>query len=102
MYSQVVKYGLGRHAGQWARAHVWHVGRPSREEMLLQDGPIVLCVLLGTPHGRWRSEFTAPTRAALEARSLLCHALGVTDVLHSASDTFAMVGMIFSELACCA
>ena len=58
-----------------------HVGRPSREQMLLQDGVPVLCVWLGTPHRRWRSEFAAPTRAALAARSLLSRARGVRDVL---------------------
>ena len=70
------------------------VRRPSREHLVCQDGPLVLCVLLGTPHGRWQSEFTSPTRAALAARRLLSDALGVEDALHSVCHSPALLGMI--------
>ena len=54
-------------------------GRRSRLTLFLQDGPLVLGIVLGMPAGRCHAEFTVATPAAREARRLLCPAIGVDD-----------------------
>jgi len=48
-------------------------GRRSRQTLLLQDGSLVLGIVLVTIVGRWHAEFTVATPAAREASRLLCH-----------------------------
>ena len=55
-------------------------GRRSRQTLLLQDGPLVLGIVLGMPDGRWHAEFTVSTSAGREASRLLRHAIGVGDL----------------------
>ena len=49
-------------------------GRRSRQTLLLQDGPIVLGIVLGMPVGSWHAECTVATPAAREASHVLRHA----------------------------
>ena len=72
-------------------------GRPSRDALVHEDGPVVLSVLIGTPEGRWRAEFTRTSRGALDATLLLCVANGVsvlTDAVVDAPVTLGMALMI--------
>ena len=57
-----------------------HGGRRSRQTLLLQDGPLVLGIVLGMPVGRWHAEFTVAKPTAREVSRLLCDALGVDDL----------------------
>jgi hypothetical protein len=43
-----------------------------RADRILQDGPPILCVIIGTPKGRWHAEFQSRTREASHLRRLLC------------------------------
>jgi hypothetical protein len=36
----------------------------TRADLILQDGPPTLCVIIGTPQGRWHAEFQSRTREA--------------------------------------
>ena len=76
-----------------AQTRAMRCARPSREHTVLQDGSLVLGLVLATPQGRWHSEFTLATREALVARRLLSDALGVADASQSVVDTPAMLGM---------
>ena len=67
--------------------------KPSRQELLPQDGQPVLCIMLGTADGRWRAEFASGTRAAMEARRLLCHAVGVIDLSEPVCVSVAALGI---------
>ena len=51
------------------------VVRRSRQTLLLQDGSLVLVIVLGMPDGRWHAEFTVATSAAREASRLLRHVI---------------------------
>ena len=66
--------------GRAPRTLPQRVGRTSLEEMIFADGCLVLCVIIGTPHGRWRAEVTANTAAGLEATRLLCEAFCCNDL----------------------
>ena len=55
-------------------------GRPSREAMVLRDGPPVLCVLVATREGRLHAEFTS-MGSGREGTRLLCAAKGLRDIL---------------------
>ena len=62
-------------------------GRPARAELVRCDGPPVLCVLVGTPQGRWHDQFTLMRRGGGEAARMLCAANGVRDHSEVAVDT---------------
>ena len=79
---------LGPHAAARSR-----VGRSSRDELVHSDGPPVLALLIGTPHGRWHAEFTSTARSAVAAARLLCAANGVTVLSDANVDTPATLGM---------
>ena len=54
-------------------------GRPALAELVLHDGPPVLCVLVGTPEGRWHEEFTFMRGVGGEVARMLCVANGARD-----------------------
>ena len=54
-------------------------GRPALAELVLRDGPPVLCVLVGTPEGRWHEEFTFRRGCGGEVARMLSAANGVCD-----------------------
>ena len=68
------------------------VGRPSQRALVLRDGPPVLCVLVGTPQGRWHAELTSSAPAARQAMRMLCHAHGVADLFQVGMDTAGIFG----------
>jgi hypothetical protein len=75
------------------RAVAARVGRPSQRALVLRDGPPVLCVLVGTPQGRWHDEVTPRAPAARQAMRMLCHAHGVTDLAQVGMDTAGILGL---------
>ena len=70
-------------------------GRRSRQTLLLQDGSLVLGIVLGMPVGRWHAEFTVATPAAREASRLVCHAIGVDDLWQLPSCIAVLLGIVF-------
>jgi len=75
------------------RAVAARVGRPSQRALVLRDGPPVLCVLVGTPQGRWHAELTSSAPAARQAMRMLCHAHGVADLFQVGMDTAGILGL---------
>ena len=69
-------------------------GRRSRQTLLLQDGSLVLGIVLGMPVGRLHAKFTVATPAAREASRLLCHASGVDDLSQLLSCDAVDLGMV--------
>jgi len=64
----------------------------TREALVLRDGPPVLCVLIGTPQGRWHAEFTN-IGSGREAMRLLCVASGIFDMTGFVVDTPVACGL---------
>ena len=64
----------------FARAVVQRSGRRSLGALVHSDGPSVLCVVIGTPQGRWHAEFMGVSPAARACRRLLMIANGATTV----------------------
>ena len=62
--------------GRASRRLSRRVGRTSLHQMVFADGGPILCVIIGTPYGRWHAEFTADTSAGVEATRLLCEVVG--------------------------
>ena len=72
-------------------------GRPALAELVLRDGPPVLCVLVGTPEGRWHEEFTFRRGSGGEVARMLSAANGVCDqaqVVVDAPVTFGLAVML--------
>ena len=55
-------------------------GRRSLGALVHSDVPPVLCVVIGTPQGRWHGELTGASLAARECRRLSLLANGATTV----------------------
>ena len=72
-------------------------GRPRRKDMICVPGPPVLCVMVGTPKGRWHAELTMGTAAAREAMRLLRGALGPDSNLESPVQAPAVFGLAVME-----
>ena len=72
-------------------------GRPRRGDMTCVPGPPVLCVMVGTPKGRWHAELTMGTAAAREAMRLLRGALGPDNNLESPVQAPAVFGLAVME-----
>ena len=79
--------------GRASRRLSRRVGRTSLHQMVFADGGPILCVIIGTPYGRWHAEFTADTSAGVEATRLLCEALGCIGLSVSAVDTPVTLGI---------
>jgi hypothetical protein len=85
------------------RTRATHVGRPSRQEALLQDSFFVHCVMIGTPGQRCYAKCTMATRPAMEARRLLSHAIVLLDCSEHVCVNSAILGMAaFFGLVLCA
>ena len=66
-------------------------------ELVLRDRPPVLCVLVGTPEGRWHEEFTFRRSSGGEVARMLSAANGVCDqaqVVVDAPVTFGLAVML--------
>ena len=70
-------------------------GRPRRGDMMCVPGPPVLCVMAGTPNGRWH--LSMGTAAAREAMRLLRGALGPDSNLESPVQAHAVFGLAVME-----
>ena len=75
-----------------SRAGGKRLGRPSREALVLRNGPPVLCVLVATPEGRWHAEFTS-MGSGREGTRVLCDASDVRDIVVLVMDTPAACGL---------
>jgi len=69
-------------------------GQRSRQTLVLQDGLLVLGIVLGMLVGRWHAEFTADTSAGREASRLVCHALGVDGLSQLLYSNAVALGMV--------
>ena len=65
----------------------------TRADLILQDGPPTLCVIIGTPQGRWHAEFQSLTPEAAHCRRLLCQALNVQDLAERTCESSTMLGI---------
>ena len=80
-----------------AGAVVPRSGRRPLGALVHSDGPPVLCVVIGTPQGRWHAEFTGVSLAARECWRVHLIANGATtvpDVVVDAPATFGLAVLL--------
>ena len=68
-------------------------GRLSRDALVHEDGPPVLCIFIGTPQGRWHAEFARTSRAPGDATLFLCAANSVSVLADADVETPVTFGM---------
>ena len=77
-----------------------HLGYPRIDDLVVRDGPPLLCVIAGTRHGRWHVEVTKNTAAAMEATCLLFDACIVNDLPEAAVDSAVTLGIAVLQSWC--